>query len=232
VTLNLNLDFDSTKKQFLVNDVSFKPPSVPVLLQILSGSMQASSLLPNGSIFTLPRNKVVEISIPPGGAIEGPHPFHLHGHPFDVIRPAGNSSYNYDNPVRRDVASIGDPGDNVTIRFFTNNPGPWLLHCHIETHLDMGLAIVFAEESQDMASTNHVTSDWEQLCPKFNKFSAGARSVNAARRLSPIPFWLSMQVFQNAWSLARRCLVWFWILIEIREPAPTIMDMDFRETIQ
>jgi iron transport multicopper oxidase len=32
--------------------------------------------------------------------------------------------------------SIGAPGDNVTIRFQTDNPGPWFLHCHIDWHLE------------------------------------------------------------------------------------------------
>ena len=32
------------------------------------------------------------------------------------------------NPVRRDVVSIGESTDNVTIRFETNNEGPWILH--------------------------------------------------------------------------------------------------------
>lgn len=30
--------------------------------------------------------------------------------------------------VRCDIASIGDSGSNVTIRFATDNPGPWILH--------------------------------------------------------------------------------------------------------
>jgi iron transport multicopper oxidase len=60
------------------------------------------------------------------------HPFHLHGHTFDVIRSAGSSTYNFDNPIRRDTVSIGDTGDNVTIRFRTDNSGPWMLHCHID----------------------------------------------------------------------------------------------------
>lgn len=58
--------------QFTINNVSFIPPSVPVLLQILSGSTQASQLLPKGSVFSLPPNKVVEISIPAIGVPAGP----------------------------------------------------------------------------------------------------------------------------------------------------------------
>jgi len=57
---------------FTINNVSFVPPSVPVLLQILSGSTQASRLLPKGSVFPLPPNKVVEISIPAMGAASWP----------------------------------------------------------------------------------------------------------------------------------------------------------------
>ncbi|KAJ7259961.1 multicopper oxidase-domain-containing protein, partial [Mycena haematopus] len=84
----------------------------------------------------------------PGGSIGAPHPFHLHGHNFHVVRSAGNSTYNYDNPVViRDVVSTGPATtDNVTIRFATNNAGPWFLHCHIDFHLELGLAIVFAED--------------------------------------------------------------------------------------
>ncbi|KAI0259306.1 multicopper oxidase, partial [Gloeopeniophorella convolvens] len=78
------------------------------------------------------------------------HPIHLHGHTFYVVRSAGNSSYNWDNPVLRDVVSIGGTGDLVTIRFFTDNPGPWFLHCHIDWHLNAGLAVVMAEDVPDV----------------------------------------------------------------------------------
>lgn len=61
-----------------MNGAPFFPPSIPVLLQILSGNMSAQSLLPEGSVFTLPRNATVELSIP-AGVVGGPHPFHLHG---------------------------------------------------------------------------------------------------------------------------------------------------------
>ena len=64
------------------------------------------------------------------------HPMHLHGHAFDVVRVAGSSDYNYANPVRRDVVSIGTASDNVTIRFTTDNSGPWFMHCHIDWHLE------------------------------------------------------------------------------------------------
>ena len=37
-------------------------------------------------------------------------------HTFWVVKSAG-SDYNFENPILRDVVSIGNPGDEVTIRF-------------------------------------------------------------------------------------------------------------------
>ncbi|KAJ3513770.1 hypothetical protein NLJ89_g2769 [Agrocybe chaxingu] len=159
--------FNLTSLLFTVNNATFIPPSVPVLLQIMSGSLTAQELLPPGSVYVLPANKVIEISLP-GGAIGSPHPIHLHGHNFDVIRSAGSSVYNFANPVRRDVVSIGAAGDNVTFRFTTNNAGPWIMHCHIDWHLNLGLAVVFAEDVPEV-TTFSPPADWEQICPDFDK---------------------------------------------------------------
>ncbi|KAE9383010.1 Cupredoxin, partial [Gymnopus androsaceus JB14] len=100
------------------------------------------------------------------------HPFHLHGHTFDVIRPQGSTEYNYVNPVRRDVVSTGYAAtDNVTIRFQTDNAGPWFLHCHIDWHLQAGLAIVFAEDTPDTAAANPTPDAWNQLCPIYDSLT-------------------------------------------------------------
>jgi iron transport multicopper oxidase len=52
-------------------------------------------------------------------------------HTFSVVRSAGSTKYNYDNPVRRDTVSTGNEKDNVTIRFVTDNTGPWFLHWYV-----------------------------------------------------------------------------------------------------
>ncbi|KAF9528971.1 yellow laccase [Crepidotus variabilis] len=166
VTLNMDIQFDFPTLKFKVNQATFAPPTVPVLLQIMSGAMTASTLLPSGSVYVLPPNKVIEISIP-GGSVGSPHPIHLHGHAFDVIRTSGSSSYNFANPVRRDVVSAGLAGDNVTFRFKTDNPGPWIMHCHIDWHFDIGLAVVFAEDAATVSTSNPPTA-WDQLCPTYD----------------------------------------------------------------
>nr|CAI56705.1 Lac2 protein [Phlebia radiata] len=155
---------------FLINNATFSPPTVPVLLQILSGAKTPQQLLPPGSIYSLKRNSVIEIVIPPGTAPGGPHPFHLHGHTFSVVRSAGSSVYNFKNPVQRDVVSIGTgANDSVTIRFVTDNPGPWFIHCHIDFHLNAGLAAVMAEDIPDIKLANPVPAEWEQLCPIYDQ---------------------------------------------------------------
>jgi len=187
ITLNLELVLTmSPPIRFLINNATFSPPTFPVLLQILSGTQKATDLLPKGSVYTLPRNKVVEISIPTMGAPGGPHPFHMHGHHFDVIRSAGTGEYNFKNPVRRDVVSIGGNvngtgQDNVTIRFVTDNPGPWFLHCHIDWHLDAGMAIVLAEDVDEIPTKDQVTPEWKELCPAYTKFHASQQHPPKSR---------------------------------------------------
>ncbi|KAH9038745.1 laccase [Lactarius pseudohatsudake] len=211
ININLNVSVNAVRTNFLINGFAFDFPTVPILLQILSGAKKASDLVPAGSIYGLQPNKSVELTIP-GGALGGPvstrmsaiagpspfffsdcadhrkHPVHLHGHAFSVVRSAGNSSYNFANPVIRDVVSIGNTGDNVTIRFFTDNPGPWFFHCHIDWHLTVGFAVVFAEDVPDVPTQDITTGEfvsisvrrpilkircldaWRDLCPVYDRF--------------------------------------------------------------
>ncbi|KAI0043602.1 multicopper oxidase [Auriscalpium vulgare] len=169
INILLNITIDPTVTHFVINNATYAPPSVPALLQILSGASAAQDLLPKGSYFGLAPNKVVELSIP-GGAFGGPHPVHLHGHAFSVVRSAGNATYNFDNPVVRDVVNLGETTDDVTIRFVTDNPGPWFFHCHIDWHLSVGFAAVFVEDAPDIPSRDPIPKAWQDLCPLYNKF--------------------------------------------------------------
>lgn len=53
-----------------MNDVSYESPTIPILLQILSG-VPVSDLLPAGSIYPLERGESVELYIP-AGVLGGP----------------------------------------------------------------------------------------------------------------------------------------------------------------
>lgn len=180
VSINLENVWDDNQR-FLINGYTYTPPSTPILMQILNGKLDASDLTPTGSVYTLPPNKTIELSIP-GGQPEGPHPFHLHGHTFSVVRSAGSDVYNYANPVRRDTTSNGVSGDNVTIRFRTDNPGPWFFHCHIDFHLEQGMAVVFAEDTNGTAAAINVTSTWKQLCSTYDTLAPVDKIVQQHRR--------------------------------------------------
>ncbi|KAI3606344.1 laccase [Moniliophthora roreri] len=164
VDVAMHLDFAFTSAaQFTVNGVTFVSPTVPVLLQILSGAQTADSLLPTGSIITLPVNATVEISMT--GGLLGLQ------HTFNVVRAAGMTGYNFANPIRRDVVNAGSASDNVTIRFRTDNPGPWILHCHIDWHFNNGFAIVLAERTNEWNTTIDPTDAWDDLCPIYDSLS-------------------------------------------------------------
>lgn len=68
------------------------------------------------------------------------HPFHLHGHVFQVVARSEEDAGNYavdtaesvpSVPMRRDTVLIRANGHAV-LRFRSDNPGVWLFHCHIE----------------------------------------------------------------------------------------------------
>ena len=63
------------------------------------------------------------------------HPMHLHGHSFRVVSRDGA-------PVPHD--EWGDtvlvrPGEHVRVAFVADNPGDWMLHCHVMEHQVGGL---------------------------------------------------------------------------------------------
>ncbi len=68
------------------------------------------------------------------------HPVHLHGHAFRVI---AQNEVPIPRPVLRDTVLI-KPGDMQEIAFVADNPGKWMLHCHILEHQEFGMASVIA----------------------------------------------------------------------------------------
>lgn len=97
----------------------------------------------------------------PEGAFSLPHPIHLHGHDFLVVgrspesAPSSQTHYAFDasmlngnNPVRRDVTMLPAAGW-LLLAFKTDNPGAWLMHCHIAWHISGGLGMTFLERVSD-----------------------------------------------------------------------------------
>jgi FtsP/CotA-like multicopper oxidase with cupredoxin domain len=72
------------------------------------------------------------------------HPFHTHGHSFKIVATDGN-------PVppaaqlTKDTIAVA-PGERYDIVFEANNPGVWMVHCHIENHAANGMMTVIQYE--------------------------------------------------------------------------------------
>lgn len=102
------------------------------------------------------------------------HPWHIHGHTIDVVaqgwldpackwhsnftkasfNPASflDSIGDYDKP--RDVLYRVDtwttpPHSYVVFRLTANNPGAWMMHCHMDLHLEAGMGMLWSVEADD-----------------------------------------------------------------------------------
>ncbi|KAG9132039.1 hypothetical protein Leryth_017808 [Lithospermum erythrorhizon] len=82
------------------------------------------------------------------------HPIHLHGYHFFVVAQGfGNfnprtdtGKFNLVDPPVRNTINVPIGGWSV-IRFIADNPGVWLMHCHIDSHLTWGLGMAFVVEN-------------------------------------------------------------------------------------
>ncbi len=66
------------------------------------------------------------------------HPMHLHGHIFTVL--ALNGKAIQGSPVHLDTILVG-PHEIWDVAFLANNPGIWMLHCHVLLHASFGMSM-------------------------------------------------------------------------------------------
>ncbi|KAH7115251.1 laccase precursor [Dendryphion nanum] len=103
------------------------------------------------------------------------HPIHLHGHDSYILGagPGVFSSANIDqlkftNPPRRDVAML-PAGGWLVLAFPTDNPGAWLMHCHIAFHVSMGLSVQFLERRSEI-NLPAPNSEFYNTCNNWNNY--------------------------------------------------------------
>ena len=107
------------------------------------------------------------------GAPRVPHPMHLHGHDFFVLgQGAGTfsnssiSSLTFTNPTRRDVTFL-PLGGWLVIAFPADNPGAWLMHCHIGFHISEGLGVQFLENPELFPA---YPADYNKTCSDYKAY--------------------------------------------------------------
>jgi FtsP/CotA-like multicopper oxidase with cupredoxin domain len=62
------------------------------------------------------------------------HPIHIHGHTFKVIRTSKQRL-----PVHRADTVLLLPEEEAEVAFVADNPGNWMLHCHVIEHQETGM---------------------------------------------------------------------------------------------
>ncbi|KAK0449587.1 Fet3 protein [Desarmillaria tabescens] len=196
-TIDLEVSFDTMDdgtNHAMFNQITYNSPEVPAILSALSLGNNAtveSAYTPLS--FVVDYGDIVDIVIKNGDA--GKHPFHLHGHKPMIVGRA--TDYTSDdpllnppivegqaNPIRRDTVHIPSMG-SATLRVVADNPGTWFLHCHIEWHLQVGLAITLIEAPLVAQQRNRVPQAIYDNCQALGTpFSGNAAGHDSTTDLS------------------------------------------------
>ncbi|KAK0664932.1 Laccase-3 [Lasiodiplodia hormozganensis] len=152
-------------------DVDWEKPTLQYVIDKNTSYPQSYNLieLPNENIWTYWIIQEVE------NTPKIPHPMHLHGHDFYILgKGTGtfdiNSSpatLNWNNPTRRDVSLLPANGW-MAIAFPTDNPGSWLMHCHIAWHISQGLGVQFLEAKDQIKGLNDPA--WQKTCKNWDAY--------------------------------------------------------------
>ncbi|PWN26507.1 putative Fer1-iron transport multicopper oxidase [Jaminaea rosea] len=178
---DLNVWFDvraDGKNYAAFNNISFVFPETPSLLtQTTMGSaaLEPAAYGPSSHAIVTKHGDMVELTIYNWDA--NAHPFHLHGHQFQIVKktmdalsddptvnpPLNETALSLGNPMRRDTVTVPSGGAAV-LRFRSDNPGAWLMHCHIEFHLNAGLALIMIEAPEVVNSKLQIDPAVQRHC--------------------------------------------------------------------
>ncbi|KAF2469246.1 multicopper oxidase [Lindgomyces ingoldianus] len=170
-TASVGLNDDNLFRWYMNSTTMVVEWANPTLLQILDGDTTFNT---SNAVLELPTADVwIYVIIETTQAV--PHPIHLHGHDFAILA-QGSGTYsssitlNLDNPPRRDTALLPASG-YLVLAFQTDNPGAWLMHCHIGWHTSEGFGIQFIERYDEIAGITDQTS-LESNCESWSDYQS------------------------------------------------------------
>lgn len=197
ITLDMKMDnLNDGANYAFFNGITYVTPKVPTLYTTLSTGANATNPAiygTNTNSFVLAQNEVIEIIL--NNDDPGKHPFHLHGHAFQVVARSEEEAgfFNATNstqtdfapvPMRRDTVLVR-PNGYIVLRFQSDNPGIWLFHCHLEWHMASGLAITLVEAPLTLQQQlgGKIPQDHWDVCSKGNVPVAGNAAGNTENLL-------------------------------------------------
>ncbi|KAM5517345.1 iron transport multicopper oxidase fet3 [Fusarium oxysporum f. sp. phaseoli] len=167
------------------NNITYRAPKVPTLYTALTSGKQATNPQIYGTYthsFVLEKDEIVQLVI--NNRDDGRHPFHLHGHHFQVLHRSDDDAGDFDGsvefaetPMRRDTVVVNGNG-NVVLRFKADNPGVWLFHCHIEWHVTSGLIATFVEDPLALQASLKLPQNHLDACIAGNIPTVGNAAGN------------------------------------------------------
>ena len=146
--------------------------------------------------FVLQRGAVVTIAINNKDAAI--HPFHLHGHQFQVLDRPGSNTGDWsgrnrtfpNSPPRRDTVAI-NANSYAVIRIRVDNPGVFLLHCHIEWHVEMGLTATLIQVPDELRGAtfpdDHINNCKLQNIPYAGNAGGNTQNVFDTSNFNTVP---------------------------------------------
>ncbi|KAG6610974.1 putative multicopper oxidase [Phytophthora cinnamomi] len=175
----------------------FVAPSEPPLFTIASG-LKTEQLPVEANARKIEYGKHIEVVLV--NVKDEQHPFHMHGHApwvvgsgvasIDDIRNNSLPPLKLVDPMMRDVYTVpqctsdGNGGCKdagyVVLRFNADNPGVWIMHCHIDWHLIAGLGMIFVEgeEQLQQMGVNAFSNSMLSVC-------GGKHDANTTSTLPP-----------------------------------------------
>lgn len=118
---------------------SLQIPDQPPLLTISNGSTTAD-LPASANARALEYGKHIEVVVV--NSMNEQHPFHLHSHAPWVVG-SGQAS-------EEDIYNNNLPPSKLEGAMMADNPGVWMMHCLIDWHMDIGLAMIFVEGEAEL----------------------------------------------------------------------------------
>ncbi|EDN96701.1 hypothetical protein SS1G_01627 [Sclerotinia sclerotiorum 1980 UF-70] len=176
ISLDVVMDVLGNGKPYaFFNNITYVSPKVPTLYTIMSAGDHATNPAVYGEFthsFILDYEQTIEIVV--NNLDSGKHPFHLHGHNFQVIQRSDEDAGIFDStnttrttypptPMRRDTVVLR-PSGYLVLRFKSDNPGVWLFHCHIEWHVDQGLIATMIEAPLQLQKSLTIPEDHIAAC--------------------------------------------------------------------
>lgn len=175
---------EKNTRYYTMNSHPHIAPLVPTLHTVYSAGKMATDPAIYGqatNAFILNQGDVIELVVNSEDHMK--HPFHLHGHNFQVLSREAHVHYTGKSeaelpqwPLIRDTISVPGNG-HVVLRFRADNPGVWFFHCHTEWHAVQGLGVVFIE-APDAISQGILPTKNKELCKRHGIKAMGNAAGN------------------------------------------------------